>query len=119
MTRDHGPGKRVRAALATAAAAAVAVGGAVFAAQAQAASTNILINGSFASGDLTGWTCDAGTASVVSSPVYSGDSHALAGAASNSDDAQCTQTVSVQPNTSYTLSGEFEAAPASAWLSPL
>jgi len=108
MTRDHAPSKRTRAALATTAAAALAVGGAVFAAQAQAASTDILINGSFGTGDLTGWSCDAGTASVVSSPVYSGDSHALAGAASNSDDAQCTQTVSVQPNTSYTLSGEFE-----------
>ena len=108
MTRNHAPSKRTRAALATTVAAALAVGGAVFAAQAQAASTNILINASFGTGDLTGWTCDAGTASVVTSPVYSGDSHALAGAASNSDDAQCTQTVSVQPNTSYTLSGEFE-----------
>src|SRR6185312_927878 len=46
--------------------------------------------------------------SVVTSPVYTGDTYALAGAANNSDDAQCTQTVSVQPNTSYTLSGEFE-----------
>jgi chitinase len=108
MAPQHAPGKRTRAALATAAAAALAVGGAVFAAQAQAASTNILTNGSFATGDLTGWSCDAGTASVVASPVYSGDTHALAGAATNSDDAQCTQNVSVQPNTSYTLSGEFE-----------
>ncbi|HWG24212.1 glycosyl hydrolase family 18 protein [Actinospica sp.] len=108
MTRNHAPGKRTRAALATTAAAALAVGGTVFAAQAQAASTNILVNGNYGTGDLTGWTCDAGTASVVSSPVYSGDSHALKGAASNSDDAQCTQAVSVQPNTSYTLSGEFE-----------
>jgi len=108
MTRNHPPGKRTRAALATGAAAALAVGGAVFAAQAQAAGTDILTNGSFGTGDLTGWTCDAGTASVVTSPVYSGDTHALAGAASNSDDAQCTQTVSVQPDTAYTLSGEFE-----------
>ena len=29
----------------------------------------------------------------------------LAGAASASDDAQCTQTVSVQPSSSYTLTG--------------
>ena len=110
MTRNHAPSKRTRAALATAAAAALAVGGAVFAAQAQAASTNLLTNGSFGTGDLTGWTCDAGTASVVTSPVYTGDTHALEGAASSSDDAQCTQTVSVQPSSSYTLSGEFEGA---------
>jgi chitinase len=108
MTRNHLRGSRIRPALAAAAAAALAAGGAMFAARAEAASTDILINGSFGSGDLTGWSCDAGTASVVTSPVYSGDSHALAGAASASDDAQCTQTVSVQPNTAYTLSGEFE-----------
>jgi chitinase len=108
MAPMHAPGRRGRAALATAAAAALAVGGAVFATQAQAASTNILTNGSFSTGNLTGWSCDTGTASVVTSPVYSGDGYALAGAASNSDDAQCTQTVSVQPDTSYTLSGEFE-----------
>jgi chitinase len=108
MASMHAPSKRTRAALATTAAAALAVGGAVFAAQAQAAGTDILTNGSFASGNLAGWTCDTGTGSVVTSPVYSGDSYALAGAATGSDDAQCTQTVSVQPSTSYTLSGEFE-----------
>jgi chitinase len=108
MAPFHAPSKRTRAALATATAAALAVGGAVFAVQAQAASTNILTNGYFGTGNLTGWSCDAGTASVVTSPVYSGDTHALAGAATSSDDAQCTQTVSVQPNTAYTLSGEFE-----------
>jgi len=108
MASTSAPGGRTRAALAATAVAALAVTGAVFAGQAQAASTNILVNGSFGTGDLTGWTCDAGTGSVVAAPVYTGDSHALAGAANNSDDAQCTQTVSVQPNTSYTLSGEFE-----------
>jgi chitinase len=108
MARNQSTDTRVRAALAVAAAASVAVAGAVFATQAQAASGNLLTNGSFGSGNLSGWTCDAGTASVVTSPVYSGDTYALAGAANNSDDAQCTQTVSVQPNSSYTLSGEFE-----------
>ncbi len=110
MAAQHAPGKRTRAALATATAAALAVAGAAFATQAQAASTNILTNGNFAAGSLTGWTCDAGTASVVTSPVYSGDSYALAGAATSSDDAQCTQTVSVQPSTAYTLSGEVQGA---------
>jgi chitinase len=39
---------------------------------------------------------------VVASPVHSG-SFALAAAADNSDDAQCTQTIAVQPNHPYTL----------------
>ena len=77
------------------------------AAPATAASSNLLANPGFETGSLSGWTCDAGTASVVSSPVHSG-SHALGATPTSSDDAQCTQTVSVQPNTSYTLSGEFE-----------
>jgi chitinase len=110
MARNQPTDKRVRAALAVAAAASVAVAGAVFATQAQAAAGNLLTNGDFGSGNLNGWTCDSGTASVVTSPVYSGDKYALAGAATSSDDAQCTQTVSVQPNSSYTLSGEFEGS---------
>jgi hypothetical protein len=72
-----------------------------------AATTNLLTNPGFETGNLSGWSCDAGTGSVVASPVHSG-SHALAGAATSSDDAQCTQTVSVQPNTQYTLSGYVE-----------
>ncbi len=40
----------------------------------------------------------------MSTPAHSG-SHALAGAASSSDDAQCSQTITVKPNTTYTLSG--------------
>ncbi|HTJ67406.1 MAG TPA: carbohydrate binding domain-containing protein, partial [Actinospica sp.] len=81
----------------------------VLSASAQADAANLLTNPGFESGSLTGWTCDTGTGSVVTSPVHSG-SYALAGAATNSDDAQCTQTVAVQPSTSYTLSGYFEGA---------
>ncbi|HEV2779302.1 MAG TPA: glycoside hydrolase family 18 protein [Actinophytocola sp.] len=65
-----------------------------------AAAANLLTNPGFESG-LSGWTCSAG--SVVSSPVRSG-SGALAGAASSSDTAQCTQTVPVVPNTTYAVS---------------
>ena len=78
--------------------------------QASAQTNNLLVNPDFATGNLTGWTCDAGTAKVVTSPVYPGSTYALAGTPTSSDDAQCTQTVSVQPNTSYTLSGYVEGA---------
>jgi len=72
------------------------------------AATNLLTNPGFESGSLSGWTCSA-TDSVTTSPVHSG-SHALAGAASNSDDAQCSQTVSVQPSSSYTLTDWVEGS---------
>ncbi|MET7621114.1 carbohydrate binding domain-containing protein [Streptomyces sp. NPDC005408] len=80
-----------------AAAASLAVPG-----TAQAA--NLLSNPGFETGSLSGWSCTGGLGSVVSSPVHSG-TKALAGAVSASDNAKCTQTVAVQPNTAYTLSG--------------
>jgi chitinase len=86
-----------------------AAGVTVLSASAQADAANLLTNPGFESGSLTSWTCDTGTGSVVTSPVHSG-SYALAGAATSSDDAQCTQTVAVQPSTAYTLSGYFEGA---------
>jgi hypothetical protein len=70
------------------------------------AATNLLANPGLETGTLSGWTCSA-TDSVTTSPVHSG-SYALSGAASNSDDAQCTQTVTVQPSSSYTLTGWVE-----------
>jgi hypothetical protein len=76
---------------------------------AYAASVNLLADPGFETGALSGWTCDAGTAAVVKTPVHSG-SYALSGAPSSSDDAQCTQTVSVLPNTSYSLTGYVEGA---------
>jgi chitinase len=72
------------------------------------AQTNLLTNPDFATGSTSGWTCDAGTATVVTSPVYSGSSYALAGTPTDSDDAQCSQVVSVQPSSSYSLTGEVE-----------
>src|SRR3954451_19374505 len=66
-----------------------------------ASAAGLLTNRDFAAGTLPGLSCWQG--SVVSSPVHGG-THALAGAASNSDNAQCTQTVSVVSGTSYTLS---------------
>jgi hypothetical protein len=75
---------------------------------ASAAGANLLANPGFESG-LSGWSCDAGTAAAVSSPVHSG-SAALGATPTSSDDAQCTQTVSVQANTTYTLSAYVEGS---------
>jgi hypothetical protein len=105
------PAARKRLAILTS--AALVLGGAatvsVLSGAAGAATVNLLTNPGFESGSLSGWTCDSGTGSVVTSPVHSG-SYALSGAATSSDDAQCTQTVSVQPSTSYTLSGYVQGA---------
>jgi chitinase len=67
-----------------------------------AQAANLLSNPGFESGSLSPWACTGGLGSVVSSPVNSG-AKALQGAASNSDNAQCTQTVAVQANTAYVL----------------
>ncbi|MEV8093809.1 carbohydrate binding domain-containing protein [Kitasatospora sp. NPDC085879] len=84
---------------------AVALGSAAAVAlPATAQAANLLTNPGFESGTLSGWSCTGGLGSAVGSPVHSG-SKALSGAASASDTAQCTQTVAVQPNTTYTLSG--------------
>src|SRR5204863_9734126 len=67
------------------------------------AAGNLLGNAGFETGGLAGWSCSS-IDTPVSSPVRSG-SHALSAAASNSDNAQCTQAIAVQANHSYTLSG--------------
>ncbi|SME97531.1 carbohydrate binding domain-containing protein [Streptomyces sp. Amel2xC10] len=69
-----------------------------------AQAANVLTNPGFESGSLSPWSCSGNLGSVVSSPVHGG-TKALAGAVSSSDIAKCAQTVSVQPNTAYTLSG--------------
>ncbi|MFG2982179.1 carbohydrate binding domain-containing protein [Streptomyces sp. NPDC048258] len=76
---------------------------AVLTAPGAAFGANLLTNGDFEGGTPAGWSCSGGLGSVVGSPVHSG-SKALAGAASASDNAKCTQSVAVRPNTSYTLS---------------
>ncbi|WP_351223608.1 glycoside hydrolase family 18 protein [Streptomyces sp. NPDC002133] len=70
---------------------------------AQAADAELVRNGGFESG-LDGWSCTAGSGAVVPSPVHSG-SKALQATPAGSDNAKCSQTITVQPNSSYTLSG--------------
>jgi chitinase len=81
--------------------------GAGIMAPAASAQSNLLANGSFAAGSTAGWTCSA-TDTVTGSPTYAGASYALAGTPAGSDDAQCSQVVSVQPSSSYTLAGWVE-----------
>ena len=84
----------------------LAVGASGLATVSAAAQANLLANPGFETGSLSGWSCSP-LDSVITSPVHSG-SYALAGAVSDTDDAQCTQTVSLQPSTVYTLSGWVE-----------
>lgn len=63
---------------------------------------NLVANPGFETGNLSGWTCDAGDA-VVSSPVHSG-AHALQVTPSSSTTGECDQTIAVQANHTYTLS---------------
>nr|WP_256257039.1 glycosyl hydrolase family 18 protein [Streptomyces sp. MUSC 14] len=72
------------------------------AAPAAAADVNNATNAGFESG-LSGWTCTAGSGTTVSSPVHSGSS-ALKATPAGQDDAQCTQAVAVEPDSTYTLS---------------
>ncbi|MEU9073445.1 glycosyl hydrolase family 18 protein [Kitasatospora sp. NPDC048538] len=62
-----------------------------------------LVNGGLESGSLAPWTCQSGGA-VVSTPAHSG-SYALQAAATGGQTGECSQTVTLKPNTSYTLSG--------------
>jgi len=94
---------RIRNRLLVLVAAALLTTGAGLAITGTAYAANLVTNPGFETGSLSGWSCTGGLGSVVSSPVHSG-TYALAGAANDSDNAQCTQTVSVQANTAYTLS---------------
>ncbi|GAA2352219.1 chitinase [Dactylosporangium salmoneum] len=80
-------------------AAVLTLAGVVLAMPASAA--ELITNPSFETGTTSGWTCDS--ASVTSGAAHTG-TYKLAGTP-GSTTAQCSQTVSVQPNTKYTFSG--------------
>ncbi|MFI6687794.1 chitinase [Streptomyces sp. NPDC050485] len=92
--------RHARLALAVAAAGALSLAG--LSGTAQAADVNNAQNAGFESG-LTGWICSAGSGTTVASPVHGGAA-ALKATPSSSDTAQCSQTVAVRPNSTYTLS---------------
>ena len=62
-----------------------------------------LVNGGFETGSLSPWVCQSGDA-VVTAPVHSG-THAAEISATNSQTGECDQTVTLSPNTAYTLTG--------------
>ncbi|GAA0306435.1 glycoside hydrolase family 18 protein [Streptomyces polychromogenes] len=100
---------RIRS-LALPVAATLAAGGltALAAGPAQAADVNVARNGGFESG-LADWSCSGGSGTVVSSPVYAG-SGALRATPAGQDNAQCAQTVTVKPNSTYTLSTQVQGS---------
>ncbi|GEC06435.1 chitinase [Streptomyces spinoverrucosus] len=89
-----------------AAAALILPGVTALSSAARAADADLARNGGFESG-LDGWTCTSGT--TVNSPVRSGSS-ALQATPAGSDNARCAQTVTVRPDSSYTLSGHVRGS---------
>ncbi|MEZ0091152.1 glycosyl hydrolase family 18 protein [Streptacidiphilus sp. EB129] len=66
---------------------------------------NAVVNGGFESGSLAPWSCSASSAATVQTGTVHSGSYALTATPNSSDDAQCTQVITVKPNTAYTLSG--------------
>ncbi|KUM94090.1 chitinase [Streptomyces cellostaticus] len=95
------PRRRRIATWSAATALALAVAG-LASTPASAADVNNVKNAGFESG-LANWTCTAGSGTTVSSPVHGGAS-ALKATPAGQDNAQCTQSVAVKPNSTYTLS---------------
>ncbi|MFB6780760.1 carbohydrate binding domain-containing protein [Streptomyces sp. NPDC056352] len=65
--------------------------------------TGTPVNGDVETGSLAPWSRENGGA-VVSTPAYGG-AHALAAAATASRTGECTQTLTLSPHATYTLSG--------------
>ncbi|MFJ9327849.1 chitinase [Streptomyces sp. NPDC101230] len=105
-----GPTVRFSGLLATCTAAVLAAGALVATAPAaSAADVDVARNGGFESG-LDGWSCTAGSGSVVSTPVHGG-TKALKGTPAGNDNAKCSQAVAVKPNSRYTLSAWVQGSP--------
>ncbi|GHH96201.1 chitinase [Streptomyces capillispiralis] len=105
MDRPRPFARRPLAALLTATALA-ATGTTALAPAARAADADLARNGGFEAG-LDGWSCTAGA--IVNAPVHSGTS-ALKATPSGADNARCSQTVTVKPDSQYTLSGHVRGA---------
>ncbi|MFF4010124.1 chitinase [Streptomyces sp. NPDC001717] len=90
-------------------AAALAVAGFLAAGPpAAAADADLVRNGGFETG-LDGWSCSAGSGAVVTTPVHGGGS-ALRATPAGQDNARCSQTVTVKPDSAYTLTAWVQGA---------
>ncbi|MEE1767683.1 glycoside hydrolase family 18 protein [Streptomyces sp. JV185] len=98
-----GPPARSTGVVAALSAALLAAGGlTALAPSAAAADTDLARNGGFESG-LDGWSCTGGSGAAVGTPAHSGTS-ALKATPAGADNAKCSQVVTVQPDSVYTLS---------------
>jgi chitinase len=81
----------------------LAITGLVLITQTSSAATNLVTNGTFETGTLAGWSCTAGSGAAVSGSAHTG-TYALQGSPGSNDIARCSQSVSVKPSSTYTLS---------------
>ncbi|MEY2227368.1 chitinase [Streptomyces sp. BF23-19] len=99
----------MRRALPLLTAAALAVAGFLAAGPpAAAADADLVRNGGFEAG-LDGWSCSGGSGAVVTTPVHGGSS-ALRATPAGQDNARCSQTVTVEPDSAYTLGAWVQGA---------
>ncbi|MFG2981034.1 chitinase [Streptomyces sp. NPDC048258] len=75
---------------------------------AAAADADLVRNGGFEAG-LDGWSCSGGSGATVTSPVHGGGS-ALKATPAGQDNARCSQTVTVKPDSAYTLAAWVQGA---------
>lgn len=75
---------------------------------AAAADADLVRNGGFETG-LDGWNCSGAAGNVVSTPVHGGSS-ALRATPAGQDNARCSQTVTVKPDSAYTLTAWVQGA---------
>ncbi|OKK20358.1 chitinase [Streptomyces sp. CB00455] len=75
---------------------------------AAAADADLARNGGFEAG-LDGWSCSGGSGAVVTSPVHGGG-HALKATPAGQDNARCAQSVTVKPDSTYTLGAWVQGA---------
>ncbi|MFE5493873.1 chitinase [Streptomyces virginiae] len=75
---------------------------------AAAADADLVRNGGFEAG-LDGWSCSGGSGATVTAPVHGGSS-ALKATPAGQDNARCSQSVIVKPDSTYTLGAWVQGA---------